>query len=86
MRRDRWLSAFIGLALMAAWEAGVRLWQTSALVLPAPSESVTVPPLLDVGVISRPLASFNGMVLGMPRLMVGTWPLTVSRKEVVADL
>jgi NitT/TauT family transport system permease protein len=37
MRRDRWLSVFIGLALMAAWEAGVRLLNTSALVLPAPS-------------------------------------------------
>jgi NitT/TauT family transport system permease protein len=37
MRRDRWLSVFMGLALVAAWEAGVRLWQTSALVLPAPS-------------------------------------------------
>jgi ABC-type nitrate/sulfonate/bicarbonate transport system permease component len=36
MRRDRWLSVFIGLALMAAWEAGVRLLHTSALVLPAP--------------------------------------------------
>lgn len=37
MRRDRWLSVVIGLALIAAWEAGVRLWHTSTLVLPAPS-------------------------------------------------
>ena len=37
MRRDRWLSGIMGLALIAAWEGGVRLWQTSALVLPAPS-------------------------------------------------
>jgi NitT/TauT family transport system permease protein len=36
-RHDRWLSAFIGLALIAAWEASVRLLHTSALVLPAPS-------------------------------------------------
>jgi NitT/TauT family transport system permease protein len=37
MKRDALLSAVLGLACLAAWEAAVRVGHTSPLVLPAPS-------------------------------------------------
>jgi NitT/TauT family transport system permease protein len=37
MKHDTWLSTFLGLAGLLAWEAAVRIWHTSPLVLPAPS-------------------------------------------------
>jgi NitT/TauT family transport system permease protein len=37
MKRDVLLSTLLGLAVLAAWEAAVRVGQTSPLVLPAPS-------------------------------------------------